>query len=98
MAGIPLEFLSHIVLSADFSGAALLQDLKDFIRNHGLDVKTVDVLAGPDGRSKGCALVEFMDSSSAQQAINMLNNVDFMGRQMFVREDREEANKIRIDR
>ena len=76
----------------------MLQDLKDFIRNHGLDVKTVDVLAGPDGRSKGCALVEFMDSSSAQQAINMLNNVDFMGRQMFVREDREEANKIRIDR
>jgi hypothetical protein len=37
----------------------------------------------------GCGLVEFSNSGEAQTAINNLNDRDLMGRQVFVREDRE---------
>jgi RNA recognition motif-containing protein len=72
--------------------------LKDHIRNAGFNVKTVDVLCVPGGRSKGCAVVEFSDPGTCQQAIQALNNSELRGRQMFVREDRERDNKMAIPR
>jgi RNA recognition motif-containing protein len=53
----------------------------------------VDVLmeAGGSGRSKGCAIAQFPDSATAAAAIQGLNNTILRGRQMFVREDREEG-------
>jgi RNA recognition motif-containing protein len=72
----------------------LEQDLKDHIRNSGFpSVMSVDVLmeGGGGGRSKGCAIAQFPDSATAAAAIQGLNNTSLHGRQMFVREDREEG-------
>jgi RNA recognition motif-containing protein len=65
------------------------QDLKDHFKDAGLDVKLANVMAGPDGRSKGCGIVEFMTPEMAQKAVLTMNDTDFNGRQIFVREDRE---------
>jgi len=53
------------------------------------EVMHVDVLHGPDGRSKGCGLVEYQSPDEAQRAIQELNDTELMGRMVFVREDRE---------
>jgi RNA recognition motif-containing protein len=37
----------------------------------------------------GCGIVEYSNPGEAQTAINNLNDRDLMGRQVFVREDRE---------
>lgn len=70
------------------------QDLKDFIRSNGFNVKSVDIMTNVDGKPRGCAIVEFYDGDTAAEVINKLNNVEFMGRQMFIREDREESKRI----
>jgi RNA recognition motif-containing protein len=44
----------------------------------------------PDGRSKGCGIVEFASADGAKQAVLTLNDTELLGRQIFVREDREE--------
>ncbi len=64
------------------------QDLKDHMRSTG-EVLHADVLHGPDGRSKGCGLVEYQTPEEAQRAIQELNDTELMGRMIFVREDRE---------
>jgi len=64
------------------------QELKDHMRSAG-QVEFADVLTGPDGRSKGCAVVEFAQPEEAQRAIAELNDTQLMGRMIFVREDRE---------
>jgi RNA recognition motif-containing protein len=65
------------------------QDLKDHFKDAGLDVKLANVMSGPDGRSKGCGIVEFSTPEMAQKAVLTMNDTDFNGRQIFVREDRE---------
>ena len=45
--------------------------------------------AAPEGRSKGCAIVEYASAQDANKAIAQLNNSQIMGRLIFVREDRE---------
>ena len=64
------------------------QELKDHMRTVG-EVVYADVMMGPDGRSKGCGLVEFQNPQEAQRAINELNDSEILGRAIFVREDRE---------
>jgi RNA recognition motif-containing protein len=66
------------------------QDLKDHFKKSGHEVTRADVLKGPDGRSKGCGLVEFANIEGAQKAILTLNDTELHGRQIFVREDRED--------
>lgn len=39
----------------------------------------------------GCGIVEFSTPQEAQQAMADLNDTEFMGRQVFIREDREEG-------
>lgn len=65
-------------------------DLMDFMQAAG-DVKRATVVQYPDGRSKGWGLVEFADPSGAAEAINTLNDVELMGRKIFIREDREQG-------
>ena len=67
------------------------QDLKDHMRgpNGDLHVVHVDIMLEPNGRSKGCALVEYGNEQDAQRAIQDLNDTNLMGRLIFVREDRE---------
>ena len=49
-----------------------------------------NIIAGSDGRSKGCGIVEYGNSRDAADAMQRLNNTHLKGRQIFVREDREE--------
>jgi len=65
------------------------QDLKDHMREAG-EVARADIMTGPDGRSKGCGIVEYTDEEGAKKAVETLNDTELNGRQIFVREDREE--------
>lgn len=56
----------------------------------GHDVTRADVMQTRDGRSKGCGIVEFATVEGAKQAVLTLNDTELKGRQIFVREDREE--------
>ena len=64
------------------------QDLKDHMRDAG-EVTFAEVMTQPDGRSKGCGVVEFESAEDAKQAIETLNDSELKGRMIFVREDRE---------
>ncbi|KAF9924195.1 hypothetical protein FBU30_005790 [Linnemannia zychae] len=68
-------------------------DLKDFMREVG-PVAHADVLLSPDGRSKGCGVVEFQNAEDAKAAIRKMNDVILKGRPVFVREDRESGERI----
>jgi len=68
------------------------QDLKDLMKTTGQEVVRVDVMQTRDGRSKGCAIVEFATSEGAAEAVATLNDTELSGRQIFVREDRETSN------
>ncbi|KAG9066443.1 hypothetical protein KI688_001669 [Linnemannia hyalina] len=68
-------------------------DLKDFMREVG-PVAHADVLLGPDGKSKGCGVVEFQTAEDAKTAIRKMNDVVLRGRPVFVREDRESGERI----
>ena len=52
------------------------------------ETQSAQVIRYPDGRSKGWGLVEFVDASGAAEAIANFNDVDLMGRKIFIREDR----------
>eukprot|EP00529_Nitzschia_sp_RCC80_P041851 CAMPEP_0113468458 /NCGR_PEP_ID=MMETSP0014_2-20120614/15367_1 /TAXON_ID=2857 /ORGANISM="Nitzschia sp." /LENGTH=121 /DNA_ID=CAMNT_0000360851 /DNA_START=313 /DNA_END=675 /DNA_ORIENTATION=+ /assembly_acc=CAM_ASM_000159 len=67
------------------------QDLKDVCRSHlpEHEVVRANVLMGRDGRSRGCAIVEFATAEGASAAIAQLQDLDVKGRQIFLREDRE---------
>lgn len=87
------ENRSRRVYVGNLSWEATWQDLKDHMRGlgDGCEVRRADVLQGHDGRSKGCGLVEFETAEGARRAVLMMNDTELMGRQIFVREDREAA-------
>lgn len=66
------------------------QDLKDHMKSTGLSVVRANVITGPDGRSKGCGIVEFATATDAQLAVETLSDTELQGRPIFVREDRED--------
>jgi len=66
-------------------------DLKDHMKSTGCEVIRADVITSHDGRSKGCGIVEFATADFARRAVLTLNDTELMGRQIFVREDREDA-------
>jgi len=68
------------------------QDLKDLMKTTNHEVVRVDVMQTSDGRSKGCAIVEFATFEGAAEAVLTLNDTELSGRQIFVREDRETSN------
>ena len=63
------------------------QDLKDHMKSAGVVVRA-ELLEGKDGRSKGCAVVQFGSAKDARRAIEVLNDSMLGGRKIFVREDR----------
>lgn len=67
------------------------QDLKDYFGTVGT-VRYADILreGGPGSRSKGCGIVEYDTAEEAAKAIQELNNTEIGGRNIFVREDRED--------
>ncbi|ANB15462.1 Hrb1p [Sugiyamaella lignohabitans] len=68
------------------------QQLKDFMKQAG-DVVRADVLIGPNGRSKGCGIVEYATADEAQRAVETLNNQSLNNRLVFIREDRESGSR-----
>eukprot|EP01013_Petalomonas_cantuscygni_P013763 TRINITY_DN2836_c0_g1_i1.p1 TRINITY_DN2836_c0_g1~~TRINITY_DN2836_c0_g1_i1.p1 ORF type:complete len:328 (-),score=36.56 TRINITY_DN2836_c0_g1_i1:1183-2136(-) len=62
------------------------QDVKDHMRQAG-DVTRVDIFQMTDGRSKGCALVEFATAAGARNALATLNETQLQGRNIFLRPD-----------
>eukprot|EP00522_Entomoneis_paludosa_P010273 CAMPEP_0172439406 /NCGR_PEP_ID=MMETSP1065-20121228/402_1 /TAXON_ID=265537 /ORGANISM="Amphiprora paludosa, Strain CCMP125" /LENGTH=300 /DNA_ID=CAMNT_0013188087 /DNA_START=73 /DNA_END=971 /DNA_ORIENTATION=+ len=68
------------------------QDLKDHMKSTGLEVVRTNVMTTPDGRSKGCGIAEFATVDDARKAVADLNETELSGRQIFVREDREEKS------
>jgi len=71
-------------------------DLKDHFRQVGT-VAYADVMregGDQNGRSRGCGIVEFERAEEAAAAINTMNNLELMGRQVFVREDREDRDLV----
>lgn len=66
------------------------QDLKDVMRQAG-NVLHADILTDKSGRSRGCGIVEFATTEEANRAIDTLNQMEIMGRKIFIREDREQA-------
>lgn len=58
------------------------------------EVVHADVLTLPNGKSKGCGIVEYSTPQEAQDAIEKLSNLTLNGRPIFVREDRESENKV----
>jgi RNA recognition motif-containing protein len=81
--------VGHRVYVGNLSWDVQWQDLKDHFKQTG-HVLRADVMQEPDGRSKGCGIVEYTSSSDASRAISELNQTDLKGRTIFVREDREE--------
>jgi len=77
------------VYIGNLSWSVTWRDLKDHMASAG-EVTRADVLTGHDGRSKGCGIVEFSRAEEASTAIATLNNTEIMGRDIFVREDREQ--------
>lgn len=53
-----------------------------------------DVLTLPNGRSKGCGIVEYSTREEAVRAIEELSHLQLEGREIFVREDRESEAKF----
>eukprot|EP00292_Cryptomonas_paramecium_P014857 CAMPEP_0113683610 /NCGR_PEP_ID=MMETSP0038_2-20120614/13433_1 /TAXON_ID=2898 /ORGANISM="Cryptomonas paramecium" /LENGTH=138 /DNA_ID=CAMNT_0000603047 /DNA_START=35 /DNA_END=447 /DNA_ORIENTATION=- /assembly_acc=CAM_ASM_000170 len=79
------------VYVGNLAWSASWQDLKDHMRgpSQDLNVAHVEILTEASGRSKGCAIIEYSTPEDAARAISELNDVEFQGRQLFVREDRE---------
>ena len=66
------------------------QDLKDHFRQAGEVIHTKILTEGPGGRSKGCGIVEMDSVDSAANAVEMLNDTELQGRNILIREDRED--------
>lgn len=64
------------------------EDLKQVMEEYGV-VDSVKIIKDRDtGRSKGFAFVEMPDNKAAQRAIDELNEAEYEGRQMVVKEAR----------
>jgi RNA recognition motif-containing protein len=69
-------------------------ELKDHFRSAG-NVTRADIAMEDDGvRSRGYGIVEFATPQEAANAVAQLNNTVLNGREIFVREDREEKRRM----
>ena len=57
--------------------------MKDHMRQAG-NVAHVEVLTKPDGRSKGCAIVEYEHPRDAEKALRDLDGTFLLDRELFV--------------
>lgn len=65
------------------------QDLKDHMRQAG-NVDSATIFEGSDGRSKGCGIVVYQHPKDAQRALHQMQDTTLHGRNIFVREDKEQ--------
>ncbi|XP_015794676.1 myelin expression factor 2 isoform X2 [Tetranychus urticae] len=62
-------------------------DLKDLFREKVGNVVYCQLFEDEKGQSRGCGLVEFQDTASAQKAIETLHRHNFRNRELVVKED-----------
>jgi len=68
--------------------ATTADDLKQLFSQHGTVATAVIISDKMTGRSRGFGFVEFESDAEADAAINALNNTDFQGRTLVVKEAR----------
>lgn len=71
------------------------QVLKDHMRQAG-EVIHVEIICEHNGRSKGCAIVEYATEAEAKEAVATLSHTELSGRTIFVREDRETTSAAAV--
>lgn len=76
------------VYVGNLSWSTTQSELQDHMSTAG-EVIRADIILGYDGRSKGCAVVEYGTVEEANNAVASLNDTELGGRPIFVREDRE---------
>jgi len=89
--GDDLVVLTNRVYVTNLSYHTTWQNLKDHMRSAG-EVVYADVFSDDKGRSKGCGIVEFQTAEEALTAINTLNDSILDGRDIYIREDKEDKN------
>jgi len=89
--GDDLVVLTNRVYVTNLSYHTTWQNLKDHMRTAG-EVVYADVFSDDKGRSKGCGIVEFQTAEEALTAINTLNDSILDGRDIYIREDKEDKN------
>lgn len=86
---INIPVFGNKVFVGNLSFDVTWQDLKDYFKTVGSVVRA-DVATDSGGKSKGHGIVEFTTSDDACEVASQLNNTYLNGRQIYVREDREE--------
>ncbi|KAI8465046.1 MAG: hypothetical protein J3K34DRAFT_438211 [Monoraphidium minutum] len=79
----------------NLSWSTTWQEVKDVFSEAGHSVAFADVKKGPDGRSRGYAIVAMNDSDSAGKAAEQLNQVELGGRNINVRRFNTEPREPR---
>ncbi|KAI1715913.1 RNA recognition motif domain-containing protein [Ditylenchus destructor] len=64
-------------------------ELKDIIREKAGEVTFVETLEDRDGKSKGCAVVEFKALDSAVKCVDVMHRQEIRGRQIVAKEIRD---------
>lgn len=64
------------------------EDLKQVMEEYGVVDSVKIIIDRETGKSKGFAFVEMPDNAAAQKAITELNEAEYEGRQMVVKEAR----------
>ncbi|KAH7700667.1 RNA recognition [Aphelenchoides avenae] len=62
--------------------------LKDIIKEKAGEVAFVETLENKDGRSKGCAIVEFKHKDAAAKCVEAMHRTELNGRQIVAKEIR----------
>ncbi|XP_047004070.1 RNA-binding protein 28 [Schistocerca americana] len=78
----PKSKVGRIVLK-NLPFKASREDIQKLLLAYG-DLREVKLLERPDGSPVGCGFVQFTRKESAEKAIKMCNNLDFMGRKITV--------------
>jgi len=71
---------------ANISYKAKDNDLKDLFERHGAVISAKIIVDKTTQRSRGFGFVEMEDDDQARQAMEAINGVDFLGRNLVVNE------------
>lgn len=63
------------------------QDLKDLFRREVGEVSFVELFTDENGKARGAGIVEFVEKSSVNLALEKMNRFDLSGRNLVIKED-----------
>ncbi|CAB4256553.1 similar to Saccharomyces cerevisiae YCL011C GBP2 Poly(A+) RNA-binding protein, involved in the export of mRNAs from the nucleus to the cytoplasm [Maudiozyma barnettii] len=88
---MPERIYDNSIFIGNLSFDCTEDDLRDFFQPVGEIVSTEIIRRR--GRHKGMGTVEFTNTAAVDEAINRFNNVNFMGRDLFIKQDQPPPNK-----